>query len=134
MATIKGKMLYIYPTQQLTSKSGNTFQKRDFVVAVQRFDPETGEVSVDDDNTPVFSVFGDRCPQLDALKAGDTVTVTYNLRGRRYRDDNNKERIINDIDVRSVRGENQPAQQPASRPSQTASDTKPKDPADDLPF
>lgn len=52
MATIKGRMVYIYPTQQLTSKSGNAFQKRDFVFAVQRFDPDTGEVSVDEDNTP----------------------------------------------------------------------------------
>lgn len=52
MATIKGRMVYIYPTQQLTSKSGNAFQKRDFVFAVQRFDPDTGEVSVDEAQHP----------------------------------------------------------------------------------
>lgn len=136
MATIKGKMIYIYPTQQLTSKSGNAFQKRDFVFAVQRFDPETGEVSIDEENTPMLSVTGDRCLQLDPLKPGDAITVSYNLRGRRYRRDDGKETIINDIDVRSVRGEFQ-SRQPvvqASTPTEQTQQPATKNDDDDLPF
>lgn len=136
MATIKGKMIYIYPTQQLTSKSGNAFQKRDFVFAVQRFDPETGEVSIDEENTPMLSVTGDRCLQLDPLKPGDAITVSYNLRGRRYRRDDGKETIINDIDVRSVRGEFQPKQPvaQASTPTEQTQQPAAKNDDDDLPF
>lgn len=61
MAKITGKILYIYPTQQLTSKSGNTFTKRDFVLAVQSFDRDTGEPTIDEGNTPLLSLTNDRC-------------------------------------------------------------------------
>lgn len=147
MAKLTGKIIYIYPTQQLTSKSGNAFQKRDFVVAMQSFDRDTGEATIDNDNTPVLTLTGDRCSQLDSIKQGDIVTVDFYLRGRRYRDETGKKKIITDINVTSVR---QSAARPitAVNPSQAVSpDTpatssatapapaaQPKDPNDDLPF
>lgn len=146
MAKLTGKILYIYPTQQLTSKSGNAFQKRDFVVAMQSFDRDTGEATIDNDNTPVLTLTGDRCSQLDNIKQGDIVTVDFYLRGRRYRDEAGKEKIITDINVTSVR---QSATRPitAANPSQAVSTeaatssaaapaptAQPKDPNDDLPF
>lgn len=137
MATIKGKMVYIYPVQQLTSKSGNAFQKRDFVFAVQRFDPDTGEVSVDEDNTPMLSVTGDRCALLDRIKAGDHITVTYSLRGRRYRRDDGKEAIINDIDVRAIRLDAirpEPVEQPVSTSLVETAQPAQQGSIDDLPF
>ena len=112
MAKITGKILYIYPTQLLTSKSGNTFTKRDFVLAMQSFDRDTGEPTIDEGNTPLLSLTNDRCSQLDSVRIGQIVSVDFYIRGRRYRDEQNKEKIITDINVTSVRPQNQtfPAQ------------------------
>lgn len=141
MAKITGKVLYIYPAQQLTSKSGNAFSKRDFVLAVQRFDPDTGEATIDDTNTPQLTLTGDRSSQLDNVKQGDIVTVDFYLRGRRYRDESNKEKIITDINVTSVRLNAVrlepvvPAKAPDAAPNAApAPAAQPKDPNDDLPF
>ncbi len=147
MAKLTGKILYIYPTQQLTSKSGNAFQKRDFVVAMQTFDRDTGEATIDNDNTPVLTLTGDRCSQLDSIKQGDIVTVDFYLRGRRYRDDAGKEKIITDINVSSVKQNamlilpvtNPPRVVPIETPATPAAPAQapapqPKDPNDDLPF
>lgn len=152
MAKITGKILHIYPTQQLTSKSGNAFTKRDFVVAVQSFDRDTGAPTIDDDNTPQLSLTGDRCSQLDGIRRGDIVTIDYFLRGRRYRGEDGVEKIITDINVSSVRpvgGAPIPAQAPvttASMPvtpypsspsapaSAQAAPQQPKDKSGDLPF
>lgn len=141
MAKITGKVLYIYPAQQLTSKSGNAFSKRDFVIAVQRFDPDTGEATIDDTNTPQLTLTGDRSSQLENIKQGDIVTVDYYLRGRRFRGEDNKEKIITDINVTSVRlnavrlepvvNAKAPDAAPNAAP---ASATQPKGPNDDLPF
>lgn len=127
MAKITGKVLYIYPAQQLTSKSGNAFSKRDFVIAAQRFDPDTGEATIDDTNTPQLTLTGDRSSQLDNIKQGDIVTVDFYLRGRRFRGEDNKEKIITDINVTSVRLNAVPNAAPAPA-------AQPKDPNDDLPF
>ncbi len=143
MAKITGKIVYIYPTQQLQSKSGSAFQKRDFVVAIQSFDRDTGEPTIDEGNTPVLTITGERCSQLDNISKGDIVTVDFYLRGRRYRDENNKEKIITDINVTSVRV-NTPRLIPVATPPQAApvesaattpaTESQPKDPNDDLPF
>lgn len=144
MAKLTGKVLYIYHTQQLTSKSGNTFNKRDFVIAMQSFDRDTGEPTIDESNTPLLSLTNDRCAQLDNIKVGQIVGVDFYLRGRRYRDENNKEKIITDINVTSVRPIGgtpiatqplAPEQLPASAqatPVPPAVTTSPQN--DDLPF
>lgn len=147
MAKLTGKIIYIYPTQQLTTKNGNAFQKRDFVVAMQSFDRDTGEATIDNDNTPVLTLTGDRCSQLDNIKQGDIVTVDFYLRGRRYRDDAGKEKIITDINVTSVKQNamlilpvtNPPRVVPIETPATPAAPAQapapqPKDPNDDLPF
>ena len=74
MAKLTGKVLFIYPTQQLTAKSGNAFSKRDFVLAVQSFDRDTGEPTIDTENTPQLSLTNDRCSQLDNIAVGQIVT------------------------------------------------------------
>lgn len=150
MAKITGKILYIYPAQQLTSKSGNAFTKRDFVIAVQRFDPDTGEATIDDTNTPQLTLTGDRSSQLDNIKQGDIVTVDYYLRGRRFRGEDNKEKIITDINITSVRLNAvylrpvantpqgvppvTPSPQPTPDEAHQTAPAQPKDPNDDLPF
>ncbi|MDE6651393.1 MAG: DUF3127 domain-containing protein [Paramuribaculum sp.] len=142
MAKLTGKVLYIYPTQQLTAKSGNAFSKRDFVLAVQSFDRDTGEPTIDTENTPQLSLTNDRCTQLDNIAVGQIVTVDFYLRGRRYRDESNKEKIITDINVTSVRGistvptptpqtQAAPAHSPTPSPSPQP---QPNSKQDDLPF
>ncbi len=132
MAKITGKVLYIYPTQQLTSKSGNAFTKRDFVIAAQSFDRDTGEATIDDTNTPMLSLTGDRCSQLDSIKTGDIVAVDFYLRGRRFRGDDNKEKVITDINVSSVRVTTQGAQPP--QPASSSATPQSANPENDLPF
>ncbi len=144
MAKITGKILYIYPTQQITLKNGNTFNKRDFVIAVQSFNRDTGEPTIDESNTPLLSLTNDRCALLDNIKTGQIVSVDFYLCGRRYRDDNNKEKIITDINVTSVRpiGGTSIAAHPLApeplptsvqaTPAKQAASTAPQN--DDLPF
>ncbi|MBD5242082.1 MAG: DUF3127 domain-containing protein [Barnesiella sp.] len=145
MAKLTGKVLFIYPTQQLTAKSGNAFSKRDFVLAVQSFDRDTGEPTIDTENTPQLSLTNDRCSQLDNIAVGQIVTVDFYLRGRRYRDEQNKEKIITDINVTSVRPAHAPittataptpapASAPATAPQQPAPQPQPNSKQDDLPF
>lgn len=140
MAKITGQVVYVYPTQQLQSKTtGNQFTKRDFVIAVQTFDRDTGEPTIDTENTPQLTITGDRCSQLDNIQKGQMVSVSYSLRGRRYRGDDNKERIITDINVSSVTpiGEQrqwspQPTQQP--QPVQGVQEGNKEGEIDDLLF
>lgn len=127
MAKITGKIIYVYPTEQMVSKSGNAFQKRDFVIAVQSFDRDTGEPTIDEDNTPQLTLTGDRCPQLDNITPGQIVTVDFYLRGRRYRDQNNKERILTDVNVTSVRVVGGPAAS-HSTPTPAPAPTTPQPP------
>ena len=44
---IIGQIASIGPVQSLMAKNGNAFQKRDLVINVRRFDPNTGEPGTD---------------------------------------------------------------------------------------
>lgn len=72
---ITGKILYIYPTQQIPSKDGSrTILKRGIVVDCTRFDPYTGERGFE--NTPMLEFIGDRCAELDKFQVGQVVTIS----------------------------------------------------------
>lgn len=129
---ITGKLIYVYPTQQIQSKDGNkTLQKRSFVVDCTRFDPYTGERGYE--NTPMLEFTGDRCAELDKYKPGQIVTVTFDVQGNRYRDKDGKEQIF--TRVQPYRIEARPARQQAA-PAQPAGQTPPQDipPVNDLPW
>lgn len=74
------------------------------------------------------------------MTPGDIVSVDFYLRGRRYRDpESNKEKIITDINVTSVRVTTRAARQPETAAAATAREAAPAaaSPAqsnDDLPF
>lgn len=103
MAKLTGEVLYISETQHLQSMKGNTYRHRTLAIAVQTFDSATGESKVDRGNTPMFELTGACCQMLDSVAVGQTVTIDYNIQGRRYRDKNNKERISTEIKVFAVR-------------------------------
>ena len=89
---ITGSILIIEPTQSLVStKTGNSYTKRDLIIAVRTFDPHTGQPEVNRDNTPKLTFMGDRCRDLDQFKVGDIVVVDFDINGRSYDKDGKTE-------------------------------------------
>lgn len=116
---ITGKILYIYPTQQIMTKDGKPFQRRSLVLDTTRFDPYTGERGFE--NTPMLDFAGDQCQELDKYTIGQVVTVSFDVQGSRYRNADGKEQIFTRlrpyrIELRKLRSE-QPAQQPVQQAS-----------------
>lgn len=95
--TIIGTIQWIGATQTLSTKSGNNFTKRDLVLAVRRFDPNTGEPITDNDNTPLFTFTGERCRELDNYQQGQMVVVSFDLLGRKYTDAQGQTKLFNDV-------------------------------------
>ena len=120
--TLTGKILYIYPTQQLPSKDGSkTYLKRGIVIDATRFDPYTGERGFE--NTPMLEFIGDRCAELDKYQVGQIVTISFDVQGSRYRNKDGVEQIFTRvqpyrIEARQVQPTPQaPAQQPIQQPT-----------------
>lgn len=82
--TVIGSIVNIGAIQNLTSKNGNSFTKRDIVISVKRYDPNTGQPVNDWENTPQLTFLGDKCRDLDGFKVGDMVSISFDLNGRRY--------------------------------------------------
>ncbi|MEO8550973.1 MAG: DUF3127 domain-containing protein [Kofleriaceae bacterium] len=83
---VVGKLHVAYETKQVSER----FSKREFVVEVA------------DGKYPQFVSFqltGDRCHQLDDHKVGDQVRVTFNLRGREWRNPQGEVKYFNSLDV-----------------------------------
>ena len=120
--TLTGKILYIYPTQQIPSKDGSkTILKRGIVIDCTRFDPYTGEKS-SFENTPMLEFIGDRCTDLDKYQAGQVVTISFDVQGTRYRNKDDVEQIFTRIqpyriEPRQAQQSSAPVQQPT--PQQT---------------
>lgn len=103
MPTIKGKVVYIYPPEQKQSaKNGRMYYSRDIVITPEVFDRGTGGMTYDETNTPLLTVFGRIVDRLNEFKVGDKVIIDFQLKSRRYRDREGKERISTDIQVTSV--------------------------------
>ena len=122
---ITGKILYIYPPQQLPAKDGSkTFVKRSIVLDCTRFDPYTGERGFE--NTPLLEFFGDRCQELDKYRVGQVVTVSFDVTGSRYTNRDGREQIFTRvnpyrIELRASRQSPESApMQPAPAPSMPA--------------
>ncbi len=91
---LTGKILYIYPTQQLPSKDGSKIiLKRGIVIDCTRFDPYTGERN-GFENTPMLEFIGDRCTELDKYQVGQIVTISFDVQGTRYRNKDGVEQIF----------------------------------------
>lgn len=119
---ITGKILYIYPTQQLASKDGSkTFYKRGIVLDLTRFDPYTGERS-QFENTPMLEFMNDRCQDLDRFLVGQVVTISFDVQGTRYRDAEGVEKIFTRIQPYKIEARQQGSIQQAQtrQPAQAA--------------
>lgn len=119
--TLTGKIIYIYPSQQIPSKDGSkTIVKRGIVIDCTRFDPYTGERGFE--NTPMLEFIGDRCAELDKFQVGQIVTISFDVQGTRYRNKDGVEQIFTRvqpyrIEPRQTQQPAVPVQQPASQPT-----------------
>lgn len=124
--TIIGQIASIGPTQSLMAKNGNAFQKRDLIINVRRFDPNTGEPVTDWENTPKLSFIGDKCSDLDRFQVGQMVIISFDLQGRKYTNANNETDIITEARPYKIEAYGQRASQPA--PQQMTAQTQPQAP------
>lgn len=113
---IIGQIASIGPTQSLMAKNGNAFQKRDLVINVRRFDPNTGEPVTDWENTPKLSFMGDKCRDLDRFQVGQMVVISFDLQGRKYTTANGETDIITEARPYKIDAYGQRPAQPAPQP------------------
>jgi hypothetical protein len=81
-----GKLHTAFATKQVSER----FTKREFVVEIA------------DGKFPqlvLFQLSGDRCAQLDDHRVGDTVRVTFNVRGREWKSPQGELKYFNSLDV-----------------------------------
>lgn len=138
---LTGKILYIYPSQQIPSKDGSkTIVKRGVVIDCTRFDPYTGERGFE--NTPMLEFIGDRCAELDKYQVGQIVTISFDVQGTRYRNKDGVEQIFTRvqpyrIELRQTQQPTTPIQQQAPQSTyqqQTQNFPPPQGNNDALPF
>lgn len=93
--TITGKVLAIGQPQQIPSSKdpSRPFIKRELTLDCTRYDPFTGQRSPYE-NTPMLEFTGDICGELNQIKEGDVVTVTFEVQGTRYTDRNTQQTRI----------------------------------------
>lgn len=112
-----GRIEEIFETKKVTA----TFQKREFVVEMGD-NPQYPEIVS-------FQFVQDKCDILDGYKVGDNVTVSFNLKGRKWVSPQNETKYFNTLQAWKIsKGE---AQQP--EPPQGNEPQQPLDESD-LPF
>ena len=72
--TIEGKLIEKYDTQDIT----NSFKKREFVVEYAE-NPQYPEFIK-------FELIQTNCQQLDDFEVGDEMSISFNLKGRKWND------------------------------------------------
>lgn len=117
MYTLKGELKTIGDTQQVS----DSFKKREFVVV-----DASGQYA----QTIQFQLVQDRCAVLDAFRVGQSVEVTFFLRGREWTNPKDGEvKVFNTLDAWKIEATG----------AQTAADKidakmPPAEDDDDLPF
>jgi hypothetical protein len=122
---LSGKLVEIYDTQQVT----DTFRKREFVV--ETVESSNGRDFVENIK---FQATQNACGILDSFNIGDSVKVTFNIRGRRT-ERNGVVNYFNNLEAWRVNKESGSGQEQSreERYQETSNDNTPP-PADDLPF
>jgi len=125
---IKAKIEKIFPTQQISG----TFRKREFVVEYAD-NPQYPEAIK-------FECIQDKCDQLDQFAEGQQVTVSFNLKGRKWTDPKGEVKYFNSLQAWRITPESQQQSTPSSggaAPPPAATDEPDwlnADDSDDLPF
>lgn len=80
---LTGKLIFVGEMQQISEK----FSKRDFVV--ETFEQYPQQIK--------FELHQDRTDLIDSYTVNETITVSYNLRGRSYADKNGDTQYSNTL-------------------------------------
>ena len=118
--TITGRVLSVGQPLQVAGKDpSRPFIKRELVLDCTRYDPYTGERSKFE-NTPLLEFGGDICKDLDGIRPGDVVTVSFDITGTKYQDKTTRQEKIF-TRVRPYKVEKHSAQQAVqAQPQQAA--------------
>ncbi|MEM9324546.1 MAG: DUF3127 domain-containing protein [Bacteroidota bacterium] len=118
---IKGKLLEKHDTQNVT----DTFRKREFIVEYAE-NPQYPEFLK-------FELIQSNCEQLDDISEGAEISVTFNLKGRKWTDKQGKVVYFNSLQAWRVEaGTPDSAQDGAADDQRWIDQSPPSD--DDLPF
>jgi len=113
---LTGKVIEIFPTVEVSDK----FKKREFVVLVSENPQYPQEI--------LLQLTQDKVSLIDGVKKGDTLTISYNLRGRSWTSPQGEKRWFNSLEAWKVE---KVAAAPAPMPIQVSGK---QDDIDDLPF
>ncbi len=121
---VKGKIILSLPETSGTSKAGNAWKKKEYVLETQETYPKKVH----------FNFFGDRVDQYP-LQVGDIITLSYDINSREYNG-----RWYTDISGWKAEKENATTTAPAENPGDFPPPPAPvdftssADESDDLPF
>lgn len=104
---IEGKLLEKFETQNVT----NTFRKREFVIEYAE-NPQYPEFVK-------FELIQNNCEQLDQLNVGDTISINFNLKGRKWTDPKGEVKYFNSLQAWRI-DQKQGTQPEQSMPQQDA--------------
>ncbi|MFN3940967.1 MAG: DUF3127 domain-containing protein, partial [Chitinophagales bacterium] len=117
------KLIEIYNTAEISA----TFRKREFVI--ERSESNAGRIFTD---YLKFQTIQDKCQLLDSFKIGDTVKISFNIKGTKWEKDG-RVSYFNNLDAWRIEN--------VSAGNETASDMPPiavesgsSEYTDDLPF
>ncbi|WP_258099719.1 DUF3127 domain-containing protein [Marinoscillum pacificum] len=110
--TVDGKLIEKSETQEVT----NSFKKREFVVEYAE-NPQYPEFLK-------FELIQTNCQQLDAFNIGDEMTISFNLKGRKWTDRSGEVKYFNSLQAWRLE------KKAGSAPASGAPDTPPP-PSDD---
>lgn len=92
---LKGKLIEIYPTQQVSER----FKKREFVIET------TEEINGNNYiNYAKMQLVQNKCEIVDKFRLGDTVTVSFNVKGNKY-DKDGRTQYISNLDAWRITSE-----------------------------
>jgi hypothetical protein len=132
MNSIIGKIQTIGQTQTIPSKNGGRdLVKRELVLDASAYDRWTGDKF---DNFPSFEFIGQRCADLDNFKAGDIVTVSFDIRGRFYDKDGEKKHMNSVVGFRIEKKELHPGNVSTTEETPTPENITAEESKNDLPF
>ena len=121
---VTGNLIVKEDTVDITS----SFKKREFVIEV------LNERNSDWNDFVKFQLTQDRCPLIDSFQLGDSIKVSFNLRGRKWEKDG-KVNYFTNLEAWRVESSGTGAQMhEAAPPAFVETEIPPAEPNDDLPF
>ncbi len=120
---ISGNLIVKEDTQDISA----SFKKREFVIEV------VNERNTDWNDFIKFQLTQDRCSALDPLQLGDTIKVSFNIRGRKWEKDG-RVNYFSNLEAWRIEKEEAALPPDAPAPSFNEADIPPAGPEEDLPF